>query len=535
MTLDRRRITAVLVATALALGLCAAPALAAQPDQATTVVASLSVGRSAVGITWSDCGSGFQCATEPVPLDYAHPHGAMISLALIRLPARDQAHRIGTLFVDPGGPGDSGVAFVRSEATTTFSASVRARFDIVGFDPRGVGASTPLQCFASADAEATVFADVPVFPVNHREVTATDNANATLSKACATRDPELAAHLSTGDVARDLDRLRQAVGDHQITFVGYSYGTYIAAVYANMFPDRVRAIVADGVINPTAWAGAGRAGRTTPVDVRLQSDTGTTAALDAFLASCDQHANLCSFAPGHHDSSATKFEALMRKLRISAVDSPTFGTVTYADAVGYVVHDLYKYSNWSDLAGYLQALSTAQTSTRTMSAFAVVSSLVAHQRRSTGGAASYDNSLDIAEAVTCEDSTNPTRPSVWKRDAHLRDHIAPYFGSYWTWLDEACATWTVKAPDRYTGPFNITPAHPLLVVGVLRDPATRYADAVALANISPGARLLTVDGTGHTSRNTGSTCAQAVTAAYLIAGQLPRRGAVCGVAQQLFI
>ena len=541
MRFARRRLATVLAATGLALGLCAAPAVAAGPDPAVAGTAATRGAHSTSTIGWSACGSGFQCGTQAVPLDYSRPHGQMISLALIRLPAGDPAHRIGTLFVNPGGPGDSGVAFVRDEAITTFSASVRSRFDIVGFDPRGVGASTPLQCFASDDDEAAVFADVPVFPVNHREVIATDQANAKLSKACAKREPELAAHLSTGDVARDLDRLRQAVGDDQITFVGYSYGTYIAAVYANMFPRRVRAIVADGVINPIAWVGAGRAGRTVPVDVRLQSDTGTTAALQAFLTVCDQNANRCTFAPGPGHTSAAKFATLMQQLRISAADSPSLGTVTYADAVGYVAHDLYKYSNWSYLADYLQDLNTAVhtealATPNRMALAAVPAPAVAHRRATDTAAdtAAYDNSLDIAEAVTCEDSNNPTRPDVWERDAQLRDHIAPYFGSYWTWLDEAFATWTVTAPARYTGPFDIKPAHPLLVIGVLRDPATRYADAVALADTSPGARLLTINGTGHTSRNTASTCAQTATAAYLGSGQLPHHGAVCGVQTRPF-
>ena len=538
MPSHRRRVSrSLLLATAVVLiGLFTAPtagAAAAQP----IVSVPAPPAHPASTVAWTDCGDGFQCATAAVPLDYHRPHGTTISLALIRLPAADPAHRIGSLFVNPGGPGDSGVSFVRDEALTTFLPSVRARFDIVGFDPRGVGASSPLHCFASGDQEDAVFADVPIFPTTHAEVVATVRANATLSRACARRTPELAAHLGTGDVARDLDRLRQAVGDNQITFVGYSYGTYLAAVYANMFPRRVRAIVADGVINPDAWVGQGRSGRTVPVDVRLQSDTGTSAALHAFLTACDQHPADCPFAPGPGATSTGKFDALMSKLRGAEIDVADLGPVSYADAIGHVVHELYKFANWPELAGYLQHLATASAPTPAPQTAARETKPTLRDTAAdlgTTAPADYDNSLDIAEAVTCEDSNNPTDPAVWVRDARQRDKAAPYFGAYWTWLDEACASWTVRAADRYTGPFTIRPAHPLLVVGVLRDPATRYADAVSLAQLSPGARLLTVDGTGHTSRNTGSRCAQEVTATYLLSGRLPHVGAECKVTQTPF-
>ena len=526
------RTTALLIAVvAILVGLT-------QGASATSPVASAaSPAASATPIAWKGCGGGFQCATVRVPLDYRHPAQATLSLSLIRLPALSPSRRLGSLFVDPGGPGDSGVDFVRSEARTLYSAGVRSRFDVIGFDPRGTGRSTPLQCFASQTQEDDVFADVPVFPVTPQEVTTTERANAQLSEACARRQPQLAAHMTTADVARDLDMLRARVGDRQLTYVGYSYGTYIGTVYANMFPDKVRAIVADGVVDPNEWYGTGPAGTTVPVDARLRSDTGTSAALDAFLTACDTHRSRCSFA-ARNGTSKSKFATLMHRLREHPATVPGTGSVSYADAVGYVRYLLYHFDNWTSLGHYLQSLWKASASVQSTAATpAPVATTIDSVLRSSRGArtaADYDSSLDAAEAVTCSDSRNPSNPATFVRSAAERDERAPYFGSYWTWLDEACATWTLPSPTRYTGPFDRKLAHPMLVIGVLRDPATRYADAVSLARLSPGARLLSIDGTGHTSMHVGTSCATSVTSRYLLTLQLPNKGASCRVTDAPF-
>ena len=476
-------------------------------------------------LRWHDCGGGFQCARARVPLDYRHPRGTAISLALIRLPAGRPERKIGTLFVNPGGPGDSGVEFLRENAAT-FPLKVRNRFTIVGFDPRGVARSTPLECFRDFDAELQAYGNLPLFPMNHLQALAIEGANAKLVAGCARRMPRLASHMTTGDVARDLNLLRRAVGDRSLNFVGYSYGSYIATVYANMYPHRVRAIVADGAINPFAWLGKGPVGTKVPIDVRLQSDTGSYAALNAFFAACDAHPVKCTFSQGSSTTSG-KFHQLMLLLQEKPVTTAFDGRVDYQTAVNDVRVELYSQCCWEDLSAFLQRLWKSATAPAPPSATAPPAPNAPNRPVPRRGIASYPNDLDAATAVTCSDSHNPTDPSVWERFGIARDRVAPYFGRFWTWLDEACATWRLTAPGRYDGPFNRVTSNPLLVIGNLRDPATRYQDAVLLARTLGSARLLTIDGTGHTSLGAWSSCARDALRRYLISLQLPPPGTVC--------
>jgi pimeloyl-ACP methyl ester carboxylesterase len=402
---------------------------------------------------------------------------------------------------------------------------VRNRFDVIGFDPRGVARSTPLRCFRDFAGELDTYGGVPLFPVNHAQAVVIEQANARLVRGCARRMPGLASHMTTGDVARDMNLLRRAVGDRRLSFIGYSYGSYLATVYANMFPNRVRAIVADGAVSPHAWRGDGRAGTRVPVDVRLQSDTGTYAALNAFFAACDGHPTACVFSRGP-SSTRWKFHRLMLRLRAHAVTTGADGTVDYQTAVNDVRIDLYNQCCWEELSAFLQRLWTrsAQSSASGLARPAAPARPQSVPRRSL---ADYPNALDAATAVTCSDGVNPTDPSVWERFGAARDLVAPYFGAFWTWLDEACATWSLPAPGRYDGRFDRVTSRPLLVIGNRRDPATRYADAVTLAQTLARARLLTIDGTGHTSLGAWSSCARKALRQYLIALKLPASGTVC--------
>ena len=186
-------------------------------------------------LDWTDCGEGFECAHAKVPLDYDEPHGETIALSLKRLPASDPSRRIGSLFLNPGGPGGSGVEFVKDDAQYLFSKEVRARFDLVGFDPRGIRRSTPLRCFGSLDEVGAALAPFP-FPYTRAEERVFEHSDKVIANACAKNAGPILDHMSTANVARDLDLLRQAVGDSKLTYYGISYGTYIGETYANLFP-----------------------------------------------------------------------------------------------------------------------------------------------------------------------------------------------------------------------------------------------------------------------------------------------------------
>jgi pimeloyl-ACP methyl ester carboxylesterase len=201
-----------------------APLLALPPAAAAPVGAAAAAAPTVPRLRWADCGDGFQCATAKVPLDYDHPTAQRISLSLIRLPAGDPAHKIGSLFLNPGGPGGSGVDFVRAAGSFLFSDEVRSRFDLVGFDPRGIIGSTPLRCFDTFDQSLAATAPFP-FPVTRAEEQTWIGFDRQLAAACAQHGGAIQNHMATADVARDLDLLRRAVGDRKLTYVGYSYGS----------------------------------------------------------------------------------------------------------------------------------------------------------------------------------------------------------------------------------------------------------------------------------------------------------------------
>jgi len=473
-----RRVMLVLVAIATAAGLLAMPTAAAVPTQtAATATAAVPT------LDWTDCGDGFQCATARVPLDYDHPHGAKISLALIRLPASDPARRIGSIFFNPGGPGGSGVEFVRALATVLYSAEVRARFDLVGFDPRGIIGSTPLRCFETFD-EALAVLPPMAFPVTRAEERVWVGFDRALARACAQRGGPILNHMATGDVARDLDLLRRAVGDDKLSYVGYSYGSFLGATYANLFPGKVRALVVDGVLDPVAWTtGRGDQARTLPFSTRLRSAKGTWETLKEFFRLCDAGADNCAFSQGNPQH---RFAELAERLLEEPVQLPddqggTF-PFTYADLVVTALGAMYSPQEWPFLAEFLQQLwDLAQPE----AAAATLRTLRAHL----GGLQQedYPNFVEGFPGVACSETDNPNNVGAWARAARAQDQQFRYFGRPWTWITSICQPWPGWDADRYAGPWTRRTANPVLVVNPRFDPATPIHGAVTLDRLLPRA------------------------------------------------
>ena len=270
--------------------------LAALVAMGLFVCAVVSASAEAAGgrsrLRWRACheeaGPGFECASFEVPLDHDRPQGKQISLALVRLPASDPQGKVGSIFLNPGGPGGSGVEFLLGVGPVLFSDEVRAHFDLIGFDPRGIIGSDPLLCFRSLEESFSVFAPF-AFPMTADEEALVEQLDMTLNRACQRRGGSIVDHMATADVARDLDLLRQAVGDTQLSYAGYSYGSFLGVTYANMFPERVRAVVVDGVLDPIAWTtGRGDEAATLPFSTRLRSDAGAQATLTEFFRLCDE-------------------------------------------------------------------------------------------------------------------------------------------------------------------------------------------------------------------------------------------------------
>jgi pimeloyl-ACP methyl ester carboxylesterase len=498
---------------------------------AAGLVLVLAPSARAARLTWTPCFSDagpFQCGTLRVPLDYAKPRGADIGLALVKLPASDPAHRIGSLFVNPGGPGLSGVDFVVGAGQRLLTPEVRARFDIVGFDPRGVARSSPLRCFWNEKAWGPFFTPF-AFPLTRDELGERIAADGYLDTRCSAHAGAIAAHTSSANVARDLDRMRAAVGDAGLSYYGLSYGTVIGTTYANLFPDRVRALILDGVVDPLRWYGVDRLDAVLPIFNRIQSYRGSQATLDEFFRLCDAGGARCAFGP----NSAERFASLLARLREhpAQVTLPDGTTVVVDEsiAIDFTRGQLYSSPGWESFAALLDDVDHQVPAARLgadvsrlplpTAALGVQLDLRQLQR--------YDNQIESDVGVTCADAPRPTGYSAYWKAGRAADQIS-LFGADWTWIDSACARWPFPLdPDRYTGGFTAVTANPVLIVGTQFDPATPIAGAEELARLLPGSRLLVEHGWGHTSFLAPSSCAYEAEARYLIDETLPAPGTVC--------
>jgi pimeloyl-ACP methyl ester carboxylesterase len=517
----RRVVLAALVAV-LAATLSAVPSAGASSTPPVSGTGSAAVPR----LHWASCGEGFeafQCATAVVPLDYDRPSGRQITLALARLPASNPSRRIGSLFINPGGPGGSGVDVVLEAGQFLYSDEVRARFDLVGFDPRGIIRSTPLRCYETFDdAQADLW---PIsFPVTKAEERVWVRSDRAIARACAERGGPILDHMSTANVARDMDLLRRAVGDRQLTYAGYSYGSYLGATYANLFPGKVRALVVDGVLDPVAWStGRGDQARTLPFSTRLRSAKGAYATLNEFLRLCDAGGPNCAFSAGNPKR---RFDQLAQRLLrhpVVVIDPEGIPvTIGYADMIGITLGALYDTSIWPDLADFLQAV-WEQASPRAAGA-----SLQALRARLGAGLQQedYPNFVEGFPGVACSETHNPATVGAWSRAARAQDRQYPYFGRPWTWTSSICQAWPGWDDDHFDGPWNHTTANPVLVVGNLFDPATPYHGAVTVDRLLPRSRLLTLAGWGHTSLF-ASSCIDSYVNTYLLSSRVPPKGTVC--------
>lgn len=460
-------------------------------------------------VNWQPCSdpaqAGFQCARVRVPLNYAKPHRRKITLAVVRRPADDPAKRIGSIFFNPGGPGGPGFSSL-PQVSRFFAAGLRERFDLVSWDPRGVGQSTAVQCFPNKQAEADFlgsYASVPVTKTQQKQATAHIKK---LSRLCGKRNSHgLLKHVSTADSARDLDRLRAAVGDSKLNYLGVSYGTFLGATYANLFPKRVRALTLDGNVNPTAWVDNSSPPLAT--FLRQKSDEGSQETLNAFLKSCGRvGVDRCAFSAGTAKATRNKYDSLVRQMRQHP--NATRGGFTYSHLMDSSVNEIYFMPVWPRWAQTLQSIWLNQAP-RAMAKSVIEKYAGVGQQM----------------AIACGESPNPKLDAL--RDlTKLAEGRSGPTGAYWAWL-APCGAWPAKATSRYAGPWNKRTAKPVLVVGVTTDPATPFQGSVAMSKQLRRARLLTLKGYGHTALLNPSACIDRWETRYFIDGKLPPKGTTC--------
>jgi pimeloyl-ACP methyl ester carboxylesterase len=505
------RTAAAALAIAALLGTAAYPTQAVGSGETTAGPQAAPTAVAVPAITWTPCREGFECASVRVPLDYDRPEGAKISVSAIRLPAAEPEQRLGALFLNPGGPGGSGVDIARGLAAY-LPLEIRARFDIVGFDPRGIMRSTALRCyrtFRESYRDLAPFA----YPESPRQETTQIVADNKLADACRSHAGPILRHMSTADVARDMDRMREAMGDDTINFLGFSYGSELGQTYANMFPDRVRSMVIDGVIDPREWAGTPTS--RIPTGTRIDSADGARRTLREFFRLCDAAGRYCAFS----GESGKRFAALVRKVGNGKVPF-----VRKSDLIAITLGALYAPFIWPELAGFLRDLEKEASQ-------AAVEKRLVTIRTKLGLAApeqqQYPNYVEGFPGVLCSDGYNPDSLG-YRIAADKAAKNKGYFGRIWNWAASVCAVWPrTDVPDRYTGPWNAQTPNPVLVVGNRFDPATPHSGAVAASNLLPNSRLLSYAGWGHTAFFLGNYCVDAAVTTYLVTTVPPAEGTVC--------
>ena len=454
-------------------------------------------------ITWHACATAElparECGELPVPLDYDEPDGATITIVAARVPATDQDHRIGSLFLNPGGPGVSGIVALPNQYAT-LPEEIRERFDVVGFDPRGVGESSPVRCFTSiADVDAFNARNTAEWmaPANASDAAAAIAAYQDIARRCGELNADILPHLSTNNIARDLDQLRHAVGDEQLNYLGTSYGTYLGETYANLFPDRIRAMVLDGTINPPSYTsfdhGDGDVvGPDTTSFMRILSPEASTAALDAFNAECTGAGpKRCAFAEVTTEATQAKFDDLMARLRAEPVTlSGPAGTlsVTYSFVISLVFSSLYSDPDWPMIATALQHLAEGDTDGFFM---AIPGSI------GTPAPTTYGNTTEARWALNCVDTDNPRDIATYESIAESVRQRSPYFGDIWLNMSIPCASWPAQDADRYQGPWDADTGATILILSRVHDPATPHGGAIAAGHTLGNAPLLTIAGWGH--------------------------------------
>ena len=462
----------------------------------TTTAAPPTTAPPAPPLRWAPCGS-LQCATVEVPLDYSQPAGARIGLAVARRPALDPARRIGSLVINPGGPGDSGVDDLPTELRV-LGPAVQDRFDIVSYDPRGVARSDPVRCGAPGPTTGLLPDPAPTDETGRRQLVAADRAFA--SACLAASGAALLAHAGTREGVEDLDRLRAALGDDRLTFVGHSYGTYLGALYADAYPGRVRALVLDGALDPALDL-------TRQVEVQA---VGFDRVLAQFLSWCAANPGGCGWRPGGDAGAA--FQSLLdaaRRRPLPAGAGRQMGPGEIYEAVEGV---MYSPSRWPALGRALAAAAAGNGA-------AVVALSDAYLNH--GG----PNGADAFEAVTCADHPAPTDPSAYPALARRLAGSAPVFGPVFAWGELACGLWPVPPTGR-PHPVRAAGSPPILVVGTTADPVTPLAWAQSLAAELEHGVLLTRQGRDHVAYFY-SACVRSWVDGYLLSGATPPPGTVC--------
>lgn len=454
-------------------------------------------------LKWKSCYGEYQCAKLLVPIDYENLDTGSFEISLLRFQALDQSRRLGSLVVNPGGPGSSGVNYAYN-AEYIVSPRIRERYDIVGFDPRGVGESAPIKCLSDAEIDQSYAADPK--PDDAAELALAISDMRDYFKKCA-ENTEYLGNYRTIDSARDMDILRSALGDLKLNFLGKSYGTYLGTLYAYLFPTKVGRFVLDGAVDPNS----------SNKEAALGQAIGFDQALDAFLADCLKRSD-CEIK-GDLEGARNQVTKLLEEISVTPLKSKSGRVVTEGLAVIGLASGLYdSQSGWPVLRDAFKeaALGSGDSFLTLADQYS--------GREENGSYISNEN--DAIQVIDCLDQGKIKPFSYFKAGVAEFANQAPIFGPYLAYAGLSCRYFpelkSLSKPE-----ISKIESDPILIIGTTRDPATPYKWALSLKAIFQSSKLITFDGDGHTGHGRGSKCVDSAVDSYLLSGRSPAVDLTC--------
>lgn len=498
-------------------------------------------------IKWTRCGGGMQCATLTVPLNYDNPASGTIDLTVTRRPADKPGRRLGVLFTNPGGPGGP-AAYTVPTFAQVLGRDVRARFDIIGVNPRGTGDDQFALCQGKPGQQTPQLPEW-VFPTTPAQAQTQIAFDAFVVGLCRSSNLPVLKHMSSGDSARDLDAVRAALGEKTMNYYGISYGSHLGATYSQLFPQRVRTMVVDGTLDPIAWTGGrGNDAATTPMTARLGSGIGAHKALMSAIAECERvGGDYCE----EHKTIRQDWTLLQESLREKPIELMEGFSLSHDMVVAMVLGGLYDYEGVPDVLSMVTLLNQLSQAGATppeavvAQARAIYGKVKARDERNRRYRLAYDPPAPPEEeqptpmyyagfeGVACDDGKQPRDPQAWVRAAMAAERTAPGFGPLWTWRSSMCAHWPFRSPGALRGNFSKPAQGGMLIMNTTHDPATPYSGALAMRALRTDSRMITVPGWGHAVLDT-SGCATKARTQYLVSGSMPALDRRCRQDHKLF-
>lgn len=451
-------------------------------------------------LEWTSCSVGMQCATATAPLDWEYPLRDSIDLALVRQQATG-GESTGSLLINPGGPGGSGVDFVADSVDYATSERLQESFDIVGFDPRGVNRSSAVSCYADpADFDEYIYGLVEGERGTDAWIDEVTEASAQFSRDCEEHTGELLGYVDTMSAARDLDLLRAILGDEKLNYLGFSYGTLLGAVYAELYPERTGRLVLDGAVDPTVSS----------FDLSATQAMGFESALRAYLTECVGTVE-CPFR-GSVDEAMAEVRRLLDSLDRSPILGPDGRQLGSNTMFTSIILPLYNADTWPALNDLFTEVMAGDAE------YAFFLADFYYDREQDGTYA--NNSTEAFLAINCLDYPTDNDRATMRAEAVELEKLAPVFGHLMSYGGTGCAEWPYP-PTAQREPIHASGSADILVIGTTNDPATPYVWSENLAAQLDNGHLVTYEGEGHTAYNKSNACVNDTVDDYLINGTVP--------------